>query len=968
MKIMNDPQGSNWRKWDPHVHTPESHLNNKSLPKDWDEYVKGLFKAAIAKDIAALGITDYFTIDGYKKLRQEYLDKPAKMQALFTADEIEKIKNILVFPNIEFRLNKFVGESSINFHVLFAEDVSIQFIEENFLHDLDFVYEGNPQSPDEKWKLKLPNLTALGEKLRKEHEKFRDTNLYPNDTYVGMMNAVVDDAQISEILKNASSKFKGKYLMGVVADEDLSGIDWNSQDHQTRKVLIQKSDFLFSSNPKTRQWTLGRPPYAEGEKKFIEEFKTLKPCLHGSDAHDLKFVGHPCIHRGETGHDCGTAGSSPCELRNAWIKADTTFEGLKQLLYEPADRVVIQQDDPMPLKSKYSLARFRIAQSAIGTELSIAATDIPLNAGLVAVTGGKGGGKTAFVDLIANSYADRCHTKDPNSFVRRIADQSPTIETAIDFKDGTSFKKEVCDGSFFQDSDIVYVAQGELEKYIGDDSDLDVYVKELVFESPQIKDTVKSFEFEQLTEAVAETRSALGTKNQQIVGLEQRTGKAIADAIELESKQKNAELKDIEERIKELEKAQSAEKIKLAQEKQKVISDLKAKKDDLTGLKTLLADAVTFVDADLGAFNERVSAINSVLAKLGVAETVSPIAYSDKSKLTARAALVKTEISSIVKEIEEAQKELANFEAGVKDHTKLLDKKAELVAAIAAINAKAAQLKKDEQALATAVAERTELYKKLLETVIEQRKKYEEIIATFSSHKADVLSDLNFGVRVQFDSERFLQTAEDVMDNRKVEVTGKNAPSIFADLSARMAEVIGGDETKIPAVVAEVERLNTAYKDKLKASKAISVADFYDFLYDDYFSVTPTVQYKNTSLSKLSLGQKATVLIKIYLAQGDKPIIIDSHDDHLDNEFIMDELVRAIRQAKTYRQVILASNNGNVVINSDAEQIIIANRDDGEISYISGSIENPEIRDRAIKVLEGGSDAFKQRQQKYRLA
>jgi len=81
----------------------------------------------------------------------------------------------------------------------------------------------------------------------------------------------------------------------------------------------------------------------------------------------------------------------------------------------------------------------------------------------------------------------------------------------------------------------------------------------------------------------------------------------------------------------------------------------------------------------------------------------------------------------------------------------------------------------------------------------------------------------------------------------------------------------------------------------------------------------------------------------------------------------MDELVKAIRQAKNYRQVILASNNGNVVINSDAEQIIIANRSDGLISYISGSIENPTIRDRSVKVLEGGPEAFRQRQQKYRL-
>jgi ABC-type cobalamin/Fe3+-siderophores transport system ATPase subunit len=131
--------------------------------------------------------------------------------------------------------------------------------------------------------------------------------------------------------------------------------------------------------------------------------------------------------------------------------------------------------------------------------------------------------------------------------------------------------------------------------------------------------------------------------------------------------------------------------------------------------------------------------------------------------------------------------------------------------------------------------------------------------------------------------------------------------------------------------------------------------------------VVPVVKYKKTNLEKLSLGQKATVLIKIYLAHGDKPIIIDSHDDHLDNEFIMEELVKAIRQAKCFRQVILVSNNGNVVINSDAEQIVIANRKDGEISYISGAIENPFIREKALTVLEGGTEAFRKRQQKYRL-
>jgi hypothetical protein len=102
-------------------------------------------------------------------------------------------------------------------------------------------------------------------------------------------------------------------------------------------------------------------------------------------------------------------------------------------------------------------------------------------------------------------------------------------------------------------------------------------------------------------------------------------------------------------------------------------------------------------------------------------------------------------------------------------------------------------------------------------------------------------------------------------------------------------------------------------------------------------------------------------------AEGDKPIIIDSHDDHLDNEFIMDELVGSIRQARAYRQVILASNNGNVVINSDADQLVVAQRKDGEISYISGAIEDPTIRERGLRVLEGGEEAFRRRQEKYRI-
>ena len=157
MRYSNFPRGSEWRKWDLHIHTPFSILNN-GFGNDWDTYVQKLFKKAIEHDIWAIGITDYFSIDGYKKIRTEYLENSVKMEQLFSGEEIERINKILLLPNIEFRLDKLVNDNRVNFHVIFSDKVSISDIEENFLHDIDFVYEGNPQGSDEKWKLKINNL------------------------------------------------------------------------------------------------------------------------------------------------------------------------------------------------------------------------------------------------------------------------------------------------------------------------------------------------------------------------------------------------------------------------------------------------------------------------------------------------------------------------------------------------------------------------------------------------------------------------------------------------------------------------------------------------------------------------------------------------------------------------------------------------------------------------------------------
>ena len=951
------PEGSIWRKWDLHIHSPLTILNNQ-YPKldtgepDWEAFISKLESI----DRAVVAITDYFTIDGYKKVKE--FKKQGRLTNIHT-----------ILPNIEFRLNNILsskkdgqGPRRLNFHVIFSDDVKEEDIEEHFLHNIDFYYEGNPQDKDSKEKLKLSNIVLLGKKLIEQHQPFRKSGLTPAE--VGAQQAVVNHEDITRCLESA--RFKGKYLL-VFPEEISTLIDWDGQDHHIRKGLLQKSDMIFSSNEKTRNWSLGLPPYTEGVDKFIEEFKTLKPCIHGSDAHKINEIGHPCSKRGTNTHRCSNL-SNDCELLNCWIKADPTFEGLKQLLYEPKDRVLIQQEDPTPIKSNYTITKVTINNTKISEDISIAGTDIKLNSNLVAVTGGKGSGKTAFVDLIANCYKDRCNTKDPNSFVRRIADQKPNISTALTFKDKSNFSKVVCDNQFFENSKVVYIAQGELEKYIGEDSDLDLYIERLIFESPQIKDSLLSYEFYEFKNIVNQLQEEINSINTRIISLEDNTKEDVIISLNTDKKQKEAEQKDIDSRIAALAKAQSTEKSKIAKDKQSIVSKLKTEKDELIHLRELILKVLSFIQNDLAQFNQNIDLINELQTRLGAGNRFDKISYLQHQTLIERLAAVKIELNNKVKAIEDAQKEIDSFEDDIKKHANLLDRRREIETAISSLNSKISDIDQQRAEIIITRQKRSDCLHNLIDTLFLQKMKFDEIIIQFSSKKVEVLSDLSFTTLVNFSMDSFHQSAEDIMDNRKININLLDNESVFHSLIQNIEKLLSdGGAGAIDAYINEIDNINTKNKEKIKKSNAINLSDYYKFLYSNYFSIVPTVKYKNTSLSKLSLGQKATVLIKIYLAQGDNPIIIDSHDDHLDNEFIMDELVLAIRQAKKYRQVILASNNGNVVINSDAEQIIVANRVDGEISYISGSIENPKIRDRSIKVLEGGREAFKQRQLKYRL-
>lgn len=61
-------RGSEWRKWDLHIHTPGTVKNDQygNSGDVWEEYIDALEKS----DIAVFGITDYFSINNYLKVKK----------------------------------------------------------------------------------------------------------------------------------------------------------------------------------------------------------------------------------------------------------------------------------------------------------------------------------------------------------------------------------------------------------------------------------------------------------------------------------------------------------------------------------------------------------------------------------------------------------------------------------------------------------------------------------------------------------------------------------------------------------------------------------------------------------------------------------------------------------------------------------------------------------------------------------
>ena len=862
-------RGSEWRKWDLHVHTPFSH----NFKGDWKQFIQQIQKA----DCEVVGINDYFSVDGYKKLKKEIKD-----------DNLD-IREKRIIPVVELRMieqlyskNSMHG-TSFNFHIIFNDEIiGINNIE-NFIKSLSV------------------NNTTIGEDYN-DKEKLKDKKVSFKDT-------------LEKLRKD--ERFKDNYLIWLPYNEH-GGIDKinSKSDGDVKKGFIGSAHILGTSNKKQIEYFLNNK---DGLGK--------KPCIKGSDSHSWEYpIGK-----------LQDENSNPIE-KFTWIKAHPTFEGLKQIVYEPEGRVFIGEENP-----SFNYQKSYFNQITIEKEIKIFNNDdklkfakntIPLNKNLITIIGGRGAGKSLLINYIKSRFKE-----------------DKKIEDSKD-------KKYSKDENFILEYQKENKKEGDKQEYKGDENVLDfVFIEQSKIKTITDKDGLKD-----------EIKKLLGLELKFDEDLNAKTIKNSNNIKEvlnwfkqkdengnfLNQKKDNEEKKALNKKLLDTIKTEgNKEKLEKYTGNIKELAKINDNLKMIDNFKNELSQYEHNLNLKIKNINEIFDSKDLKLWKVDfsnisnkIEDQIKDLKKKEREKINSNHDIkesfegegYKGDLNSLLNNADTYQKKIEQADHKLREIT---NKEQELT-----------ELKKERKQIASKIKKEYKRQKKALEDKWENisQNKTEEQSKTIE--KIILKDDIHLEVKIKFDKDKFYKLILEKLDNR----TYKE----FDDLGIEVNDIDSWEK-----FITDGKFDN---KEQEEDFKTIIEKIFFDLeTRSRYIKVIPQLTYKKKTLDKLSAGQKGTLYLRLQLATQSfsTPIIFDQPEDDLDNEFIVNELVPLIKDLKKYRQMILVTHNANIVVNSDAEQIIVAKNEEEVLTYESGPIEDKAIKKHICQILEGGESAFKNRKQKY---
>lgn len=823
-------------------------------------------------------------------------------------------------------------------HVIFSDELQVNTIKSQFLNALEQSYAVAPGVNPELWagSINHSSLQDLGKAIKSSvpADKLPD---YASDLIEGFNNLNLDEEKIFELLKKPY--FKDKYLIAIGKTE-WDELQWTDGSIAEKKGIINRAHLVFTSAESVER-------YVNAQKKLSEQ-----------NVNDLLF---DC----SDAHSFSNQTESKDRIGNCfnWIKGDSTFEGLRQVIFERFERIRVQNTNPQWDYPKPYFSEIKIQNTEIFDDggVKFRAKELLLNPNLVAIIGGRGTGKSLLLDALAKTF----NKTRKNKRAEKVTIASNNFQIIYKKQDNTEVTYNIEDNNSL---DYLHIHQGEVKKIVDPENPekLDAEIKsllklpsydevqtdfpdsaieKLINEIFDIKDWLKfrddednlsnSPEFnklrkkekedligtittednKQLIQQYIENLNKANESNQHIA-----TAKSIQDDLNEFQNQKNDDIISINELIEEVEK--------------------KIPAIDFKGQTDALKSFIEFKEGEIETLKAANTEIEKSFEEAGI--------RGDISTLLEQLEIYQHDINIINQKIEEAESKQNELNQKLTKIGEIADSIANSQQSyISTIQSKWQQLKRGKDDWNE---EQKELISQLLKEIeIEAVERF--IPKAFYDLISDYLNLQKFRqTQVQSRNERLLETFNvNDQESFKRLLKGEKNVSVIGDEKIGLAELLDSD---------------FFVRDGSREFLRVCLLSRYR---EKFWKVLSISKYKDKEIYQLSVGQRGTFYVCLKLATDPflKPFVFDQPEDDLDNEFIMHHLVPIFKKIKKYRQVIIVTHNANLVVNADAEQVIIAVNENETLNYYSGGIENVAIRDQICNILEGGKDAFTKREQKY---
>jgi hypothetical protein len=985
-------RGSEWRRWEPHIHAPGTVMNNQfGGASAWHDYLAALERATPA--IEAIAVTDYYVTDTYEEVQRHK-----------AAGRLPSVN--LIFPNIELRLDVATARGGfVNLH-LFVSPEDPNHLDElgRLLSRLQF------NVMQDRFDCTRADLIRLGKKADPTITDDRAALTF------GANQFKVNFQQLRDVF-TSSGWAKQNILIAVASGstDGTSGVR-EAADQTLRREIEGFAHVVFAGSRAQCEFWLGQGSLGPEEIRAL--YRGLKPCLHGSDAHKLDDV------------------ASPFGDRFSWIKGGLEFDSLRQACIDPAGRAHVGAEPPTHATPSQVIAELQILDAPW-----MVTPAIPLNPGLVAIVGARGSGKTALADIIAAGCdsipGEAWHAEEwanPSFLVRarpllgqaKVKVTWAAGEASIRALDGSD-----ANGALSYER-VRYLSQRFVEELCSSSGLTDDLIREIervIFEAHPNGTRDGALDFAELLELRASRhRLARAREAEAVAQISERIGtelekeKLIA-TYDAQVKQKTKLVKAYTADRAKLVSAGSEKRAQRHTDLANAANQLKAKlrqfagqrqtflamQDEVKNLRqnqapealrqtqarhthsgmspeqwaAFLLDYKGEVDNDLAAY---VKWVDTEITKLkgttpAAGDPKVPYFPDDVDLSTLSLAMLEAEMARLEKLVsadKETQRRYATLSRNIAAETAVLQ----------TLNEKLKDAKGARERAQALQAEREEAYGRAFDALVAEQSVLEELYAPLMTRLGEAsgtLKKLSFSVARVANVAQWATEAEDgLIDLRKSGAfRGKGTLLEKANEVLKKAWETGNRADVITAMT-EFRRL---YQKELLDHSPIAETDqvefrawlkrFAQWLFStEHIAIRYGIDYDGVDIRKLSPGTRGIVLLLLYLALDDndnRPLIIDQPEENLDPKSVFDELVKLFIDAKSRRQVILVTHNANLVINTDADQIIIAEAGPHPhdalppISYHSGGLENAEIRKAVCDILEGGEDAFKERARRLRV-